>query len=564
MRTTQLLSVSVVMILAASCGQSHDSTLSAAQGVSDVTVQSALPADKLAKVKAALPTVAFPKLNDILQSKQTFWYDHESMAPSYQASIKQSPPYGANSNDRWFDLIADSVQPTARFFFDEQGKHWRFPFATTAGTDNATNIKVFNFLWLPAKDGKLLPVSTYTTNTSQPGGSFSLNSWGWLYPNGAMVGELLFVTNAQGDLLPSEIRIRTRYSSGWAVNAFRPFPTASALEAAIKTKRPNYASNAQLNTLVTQLGSTGSLVAKGLHAKNLPKTFDQDGALDVLPEFGDDQLVKELLTTTKFVSSYDAVWKAGNGLTAHAAGSSAGLSIVPKNYEAGVIAVNEDSCMRCHQEAGKGLTQFSSSFGDIVLYGEMWGRDGIFSFHPFDESKYQNFWFAGTTDNRQQNPKLKSQGIVASYSPDAHKAPLYPSQEAGLGKGNLAGNTGSGNGGNVEPDPTPDTIVTPPNANPNVVEFHIASGTGSGEWNQKSAPVIVKAGQTIRIISDDNTQHVLHTNGDVCEHGPIGNPVKKGKFYDCKVQAGTPSGTYLTWDHFLGSPNNARFWIKVQ
>ena len=128
------------------------------------------------------------------------------------------------------------MHATARFFFGEQGKHWRFPFGTTAGTDNATNIKVFNFLWLPAKDGKLLPVSTYTTNAST-GTSFSLNSWGWLYPNGAMVGELIFVTNAQGDLLPSEVRVRTRYTDGWAVNAFRPFPTAESLAQAIKAKR---------------------------------------------------------------------------------------------------------------------------------------------------------------------------------------------------------------------------------------------------------------------------------------------------------------------------------------
>jgi hypothetical protein len=576
MRTIQTLSTSVAMILTVSCGQAHDSSLSASPGVADVKVESAIPAERLAKLKAALPKVGYPKLQEVLQSQQTFWYDHDSMQPSYQASIKQSPPYGANSNDRWFDLIADSVHGTARNFFDENKRQWRFPFGTTAGTDNATNLKVFNFLWLPAKDGKLQPVSTYLTNSQIPGSGFSLNSWGWVYPNGAMVGELIFVTNAQGDLLPSEIRVRTRYANGWAVNAFRPFPTARSLASAIKAKRPNYASNSALSSVVNQLGDDSSLTPKSLRAKNLPKTFDEDGHLDVLPDFGDEALVKELLTETEFVSAYDTAWKVGENGATYAAGSSASLSIVPKNYEAGVIAVTEESCMRCHKETGKGLTQFSPSFGNIVLYGEMWGRDGIFSFHPFDETKYKNFWFAGTTDNRAQNPKLKAQGIIASYDAQKHKAPFYPEQEAGLGQGNLVGTPATGGG--VDAEPTPDTDPTPevnnpPSANPppsagaasNIVEFRIAAGTGAGEWNTKANPVVVKAGQTIRIINDDNTQHVLHTNGEPCPHGPVGNPIKKGKFYDCKIPAGTPSGSlFLTWDHFLGSPNNARFWIKVQ
>ena len=33
---------------------------------------------------------------------------------------------------------------------------------------------------------------------------------------------------------------------------------------------------------------------------------------------------------------------------------------------------------------------------------------------------------------------------------------------------------------------------------------------------------------TLRIINDDTTVHILHTDGVPCPHGPIGAPLKKG------------------------------------
>jgi hypothetical protein len=151
-------------------------------GTSGAPVTSPLPADRLSQLKQALPKVGYPHLQSILQSSQTLWYDHESMKPSYQAAVSQSPPMGANSNDKWFDLIATSVEPTARNFYDERNKRWRFPFGTTAGTDRSTGHKVFNFLWLPAKNGALLPVAVATKPRPIAGSGFTMNSWGWIYP----------------------------------------------------------------------------------------------------------------------------------------------------------------------------------------------------------------------------------------------------------------------------------------------------------------------------------------------------------------------------------------------
>lgn len=542
-------------------GLSSDSQGAVAESpYAEIRVESPLPTERLNLLKKSLPKVAYPALQQIFLSSQTVWYDHESLSPSYQASISQSPPYGANSNDRWFDLVASPVRPTAQNFYDAAKKRWRFPFATTAGTDQATNLRVFNFLWLPSKNGKLLPLAAGPKPEQIQGFGFSMNSWGWIYPNGAVLGELLFVTGTNGELLPSEVRIRTRYANGWAVNVYRPFPSAASLASSIKQRRPSWQSDVSLKLLVDSLENPRTLVQKSLKASQLPGTFSADGALDILPEIQDQQLVRELLTETTFVSSYGAIWKSGDGRTTYAATATKGLSIVPANYEAGLIQVSEDSCMRCHRDTGRGLTTFRPDFGDIILYGEMWGRDGIFSFHPFDESQYSVFWLAGTTDNRRMNPRFERQGIVARFNASVHSAPDYPETEVGR-RSNTPGDDGSvetfkpgQSGSNSEPPSTS-----------KYVEFHIPAGTGSGDWNSQNSPAVAHPGQIVRIINDDNTGHTLHTDGQPCPHGDTSRKVMRGEHYDCEIPARVQRGTlYRLWDHELGGPNSSRFWVRIE
>src|SRR5262245_30345777 len=53
----------------------------------DPTMPQILGAAALAEYKAALPHVAYKKLEDILQSPSTLWWDKETMIPSYQDSV---------------------------------------------------------------------------------------------------------------------------------------------------------------------------------------------------------------------------------------------------------------------------------------------------------------------------------------------------------------------------------------------------------------------------------------------------------------------------------------------
>lgn len=375
------------------------------------SVESLIPPARLASIKAALPKVAFPRLGEILSSDQTLWYDHEVMEPTYQDSM------GAQSNTTWPNLVAAS-EDVIGGLHDRSKKRWQFPFATTAGTDRATNIKVVNFMALPHENGRPLgiPIWTVLRNANRP-------QWMWVYPNGTVFGEMIFVTSG-ADILPSEIRTRTRYASGWATNAFRPFPTAASLAMAVKAKRADWISKPNLSRMIQHLENPATMTAKTLAAKAaLAETFQQQGALDTLPDFEDPALVKELLTTTTFVSAYETPWKESGAQKTYAASTASAVSIVPTNYEAGMFEVNEQSCMRCHKESGRLVSDF---YDGLYLYGEIWGKDGIFSFHPFDESQYPNLRAGG--DNRRVNPKLKQMGVFVDYKAGTHVPPAYPAR----------------------------------------------------------------------------------------------------------------------------------------
>jgi hypothetical protein len=392
---------------------------------SESSLDSPIPATQLSAIKAALPKVGWSRLQKVFGDADTFWYDHASMQPSYQET--GSPGGGARDNAHWRDLIADTgtndpnTNPAvgAEKVYDNVAKRWRFPVATTAGTDDSTNLVLVDFLSLP-KDasGKIqsIPIST---------GMDQLHLWWqWQYPNGTMIGEVLFISDGS-NLLPTEVRVRTRYAGGWAVNSFRPFPEAAALSAAIKARRPGWASNPQLAQVVQQIDGTDGLTPKRLTATGLVGTFDQDGVIDVLPDFGDAALVRELLTGTTFVSAYGAVWRQNGTATAYAASTASDLSIVPKSYTVGLIEVRESSCVRCHQETGRELEQF---YPGLTLYGEVWGKDNVFTFHPFDESYYPQLDLdsgSGVQDNRHMNPKLTAMGLIAPYDPAVHTGPFY-------------------------------------------------------------------------------------------------------------------------------------------
>lgn len=405
-----------LVLLVTACGpvqRSRVNDTGVSESAESTVIESAIPSDRLAKIKAALPAVAFKKLQNILNDKRTYWYDHESTPPAYQDSV------GVNVNTDWDRMVA--VPSAVKRVYNSQGRHWHFPFRTTAGADDATNIRVANFLYLPEVNGKTLPIPMWQVakNDNRP-------SWQWMFPNGTVVGEVIFIEDGQ-NLLPSEIRIRTRYAKGWSANAYRPFPSAASLALAIKERRPDWSSQENLRTLIAHLENTGTLQAKRLTGVSAyAKSFDQQGSLDVLPDFGDANLVRELLTKTTFVSSFQQVWKTDGVAKAFAASTRSNLSVVPNNYNAGLIEVSDESCMRCHKETGRMMSEYD---GGLYLYGEMWGKDNIFSFHvfqePFGAIRRTGSGPGGMIDNRRANSKFLKMGIIENFNESKHSGPYY-------------------------------------------------------------------------------------------------------------------------------------------
>jgi hypothetical protein len=56
-----------------------------------------------------------------------------------------------------------------------------------------------------------------------------------------------------------------------------------------------------------------------------------------------------------------------------------------------------------------------------VLYGDLWGVDRIFSFVPFDQSRYDIF----DNDNRQVRPDFVADGMVVRYDPAVDTDDVY-------------------------------------------------------------------------------------------------------------------------------------------
>lgn len=372
-----------------------------------------LQAGTLATYQAALPKVAWPRLAAILASPSTLFWDKAAIPPAYQDTVGDGAgiPFGARLNSAGRSLIV----PEGKKLFSADGKTWSFPFGHTAGADEAGDLLIVDFLSLPADGGALLPV-VYRVETSTVSG-LPVKRWNWSFPKGTVIGEILLIKNG-GALVTSEIRTRERFADAWSTNVFRPFPTASTLATAIKVKRPSWQANASTAALVAALTDTSTLTAKRLDSPSFSNLVTLDGWVDApLPPFGDDALARELLASTTFVSAYGTSWKQSGAQRAFgAAGPASGLSVVAARSDTGLLEVRETTCTKCHDQGG---TFIGSLVDQAILYGDIWGVDRIFSFHPFEPSAID------ASGNENRSVRAAFRAIVTPFDAATHPASVY-------------------------------------------------------------------------------------------------------------------------------------------
>jgi hypothetical protein len=362
---------------------------------------------ELAKLLQHLPRVSDKKIDGVLHSPDTMWYDESSLVFSYQDSFGN--PQGLRANRVGYDVGSNNSNADIKLLtkYFKHGK-FRFPFSVAAGSDFDETIYVMNFWAPPKSQGKAIPVAWWKNQSH----------WNWVFPVGTTIGEVLFMKSPDDQWLVFEVRSRVRAIDQWQTNVFRPFASATDMATEIKKQRPNW-SKTDLSKLVSHLLDQESLVAATLDTTPYDEiVLPIDGHFDSLPHTTDASLMKSFLTTRVFSSVMGKTWKKNGDKRTFAATTQSNFSIVPKNYIGGLLETSEKACANCHVQTGRPVGQLD---GRIVLYGEIWGEDRVFTWHPFEVGSEA---FGTFDESRRVNPRLQNAGLLVQKKPGAQD-PLY-------------------------------------------------------------------------------------------------------------------------------------------
>ncbi len=366
-----------------------------------------MSASKQAELRRLLPPVDDRRLAELLADPRLLFYTDEEMPRCYQdwSGALQGVHLAS------YNISADKQEPFGN-------GNLEFPWSAPGGTHRSPGVSTFRFLWLPLDEhGQTRPVAWYRKTFQGD----NARGYGWIFPAGAVLGEVLLLETPRGERLAFELRIRERLETEWVADAFRPFPTAASLTARIQALRPDWQADDALRALVTHLVDEPELEAGEL-ASTHPgrRAFVQAMGVDRLPPVGDEILVSELLAGTPFVSALGESWRSdAAGRRTNAPTTDADYHIVPAQYDGGFIDVDRVSCMRCHDSVNTNVRDFEFSRD---WYGRIRGSDGIFSFHPFAlESLSPN----GFSQPVQIRSELTDAGWLAPYDIEQHPRTHY-------------------------------------------------------------------------------------------------------------------------------------------
>ena len=380
--------------------------------------------DDLATIAARIPRVADDFVRGVLESPDTMWYDRRSIVPGYQDSFGDNvvTPIGMRPNTIDSNLIDLAVPGGHGWIFQDHGV-FHFPFGRPARSTEE-HLYVANFWQLPRDGGRLLPVVWWQRDPN----SYT-HRVEWMFPRGTVLGEMMFIVDASGELWPFEIRVRVRELDGWRSDVLRPFPSATDFADALDAKRSEraeWSSASDIAALIAHARNPATLSPASLGSTQFRGAIERiDGAEDTLPAVADPTILRELLVETPFRSARGAVWKTNGSLTTYAPTSRSGFSIVPRDYAGGFLRVDEASCDRCHEDAGR---PFRDWYPDIIAYGELWGEDESFTWHPFETARFVDSRGAVVNfnyDNRAMRSDFVSAGVLVRYDRAAHSDSLY-------------------------------------------------------------------------------------------------------------------------------------------
>lgn len=307
-----------------------------------------LSAEEEARIRQMIPVIDHPDHNDRMRQatiydSKTRWNVHQNDIAGTRATvlgsqynISVSGPIRTDTGD----MKAD------RFGNGNREYPWKF----TAGVFDSVPSTQTKMLYLPP--------GQYVTYERKNGGYVYYS-----YPVGTSIYELL--TNTSKTPFVYAVRVRTKVgetgdvAKDWSPDEFIPFVTRKEYQEATGSGE----------------GKVREYTIRTSHDKAIG---DVRGNLEDIPDLDEDKV----LTAIKrpFKSRIGQAWAPGvDGVMTTSPGQ-----LVPPNYAGMLFEVTKTSCARCHRDTMKDVDEFESPRD---WYGKLRGSaDGIFSWHPFDDS----------------------------------------------------------------------------------------------------------------------------------------------------------------------------------
>jgi hypothetical protein len=245
---------------------------------------------------ALLPIVDDTELQQRLNDPRTLFYTEKEMPRCYQDW--DAALHGVHLAT--YNISANDSEPFGN-------GNLEFPWGSPGGMHRAKHVSTFRFIWLPLDEQrKTLPVVWYRNRFSHD----RVLCYGWTFPVGTIVGEVLLIDRPDGGRIAFEIRVRTRVEGQWDVNVLRPFPRAEDLAQRITELRPDWNVQPDLQQLIAHLTQPIEMPVGTLQSGHPQrKVFEQVMAIDSLPPIDDPALVVELLRDTTFRSVVGEDWR---------------------------------------------------------------------------------------------------------------------------------------------------------------------------------------------------------------------------------------------------------------
>lgn len=293
-------------------------------------------------------------------------YWPRTAAAWFNALKSEAVYYDDKSVPRFYQVWdeTDATNGLIPIDFTENGNK-EFPWNQTAGlhaTTGCTVVRAVKF------GGPILWWRAFS-----PTGRF--DGLRWDYAPGTVFVEILQLP-LQGELRTFEVRTREKQEdSSWDMQVFRPFPTEKSLRDALAQRGITWRPKAGTRvTLESTHGKRDGAVIKGL--------FSQKAVAIEAPSLS--AALTGRLLSRPFEAVQHRPWRRDSAFPERSAQAASftgkGVSIVPRNYLANFIRVDNRSCMRCHEDAGRTVVEPEDRRWRLR------GDDSIFSFNPIDPS----------------------------------------------------------------------------------------------------------------------------------------------------------------------------------